>query len=236
MARLPRLAVPGQAHLVVHRAHRGQAIFDEPQDRSQAVQCLHDALRGRQVALHAFAFLKDRVWLLLTPGEAGELGRLLQSFGRAYTAGFNRRHGGSGSVWAGRYRGTVVEPGPMLRDALLFVEQSPVTAGLAESAGDWPWSSAAHHLGSATSPLLSPSQLYWSLGNTPFDRAAAYALLMADPLPSNRQTEIASAAEKGWVLGSPGFVAALGHEIDRPLQPRRRGRPRRSSPTFSVPK
>ena len=237
MARLPRLAVQGQAHLVVHRAHHGQAIFAEPQDLALAVQCLLEALRDRRVALHAYAFLRDRVWLLLTPSAAGEMGRTLQAFGRAYTAGFNRRHDGTGSVWAGRYRGTVVEPGSALRDALLFVEQSPVRAGLAASAGDWPWSSAAHHLGTATSQLISPAQSYWALGNTPFDRAAAYALLMSDPLSQSRQAEIAWAAERGWALGSPTFLAQLGQETSRPLQPRRRGRPRSSSGTVkSVPK
>jgi putative transposase len=226
MARLPRLALPGRAHLVLHRAHGASALFTDDDDRAQALRCLRDAMAGRRVALHAYALLHDRVWLLLTPSVADELGRLLQSFGRGYTASFNRRHGGRGTVWAGRYRCTVVEPGPTLRDVLLFVEQSPVRAGIAAAAGDWPWSSAIHHLGAAHDPLITHAAEYWALGNTPFERAAVYGSLVEERLPAIRATEIAAAAEKGWAMGSRVFLTLLGHETKRPLLPRRRGRPR----------
>jgi putative transposase len=230
------LAVSGQAHLVVHQAHGAQPLFAHPDDRSSALQCLRDALAGRQVALHAFALLRDRVWLLLTPAAGDALGRTMQAFGRAFTAGFHRRHGGSGSVWAGRYRCTVVEPGATLRDVLLFVEQSPVRANLAASVGDWSWSSAAHHLGIRRDPLVTSASSYWALGNTPFERATAYGLLAADLLPEVRANEIASAAEKGWALGSVDFLGRLGQDTRRPLQPRPRGRPRGQRGTLSVPK
>jgi len=236
MARLPRLAVPGQAHLVVHRAHGAQALSVDNDDLALALHCLRDAVATRQVALHAYALLRDRVWLLLTPSTTDELGRLLQSFGRAYTTTFNRRHGGRGSVWAGRYRCTVVEPGPALRDVLLFVDRSPVRAGLAAEAADWPWSSAAYHLGVAQDPLITQSAAYWAMGNTPFERAAAYGSLLVEPLTPRREAEIAAAAEKGWALGSADFLKQLRRETARPLQPRLRGRPRRQSADLSVPK
>lgn len=236
MARLPRLAVPGQAHLVLHRGHGARVLFADDDDRSQALQSLREAIGSWSVALHAYALLRDRVWLLLTPSTATALGRLLQSFGRAYTARFNHRHGGRGTVWAGRYRSTVVEPGPTLQDVLVFVDQSPMAAGLAAAAGDWPWSSAGHHLGTTRDPLLTPAAAYWDLGNTPFERAAAFGALMAEPLLPSRELQIAAAAEKGWALGSAAFMAQLARAVERPLQPRPRGRPRVPHRNLSVPK
>lgn len=236
MARLPRLEVPGRAHLVLHRAHGAHVLFTDDEDRLNAHQCLSHAWAGRSVALHAYALLRDRVWLLLTPSTALEMGRLMQSFGRGYTANFNRRHGGRGTVWAGRYRCTVVEPGPTLRDALMFVEQSPVRDGLAPTAGDWRWSSAAHHLGTTRDPLVTAAAAYWALGNTPFERAAVYGAQLAEPLPAQRELELALAAEKGWALGSAGFLMHLGRETHRPLRPRPRGRPRGKGNSISVPK
>ena len=237
MARLPRLAVSGRAHLVLHRAHGARALFPDDEDRSLALSCLREAMANRSVALHAYALLLDRIWLLLTPSDAHDLGRLLQSFGRGYTTHINRRHGGRGTVWAGRYRSTVVEPGPNMRDALLFVEQSPVRAGLASTPGDWHWSSAMHHLGTAQDMLITHAAAYWELGNTPFERSAAYGSLAGERLPGVREAEIESAAEKGWAIGSDEFLEILGRQVDRPLRPRPRGRPRteRSSQIYLSP-
>lgn len=225
MARLARLALPGQTHLVTQHAHGGCQLFVDDDDRRQFLACLKAAVQRSGVHLHAYAIEERRFWLLATPPTSVALGRAMQALGRGYTAAHRRHHGGSGTLWEGRYRCTVVEPGPQRRDALLFVEQSPVRAGLAVAAGQWRWSSARHHLGVVQEGGLTDVAEYWNLGNTPFDRAVAYAQGLDELLPEASEREIANATLKGWVLGSSEFIAALQTSLDRPLAPRRRGRP-----------
>ena len=100
---------------------------------------------------------------------------------------------------------------------------------MAPQAADFPWSSAAHHLGHRRDPLLTDHPLYWALGNTPFDREAAYRTLLEQGLSPADVAELDRSARQGWPLGSSEFLKELGARTERPLTPRPRGRPRRAT-------
>lgn len=226
MARLPRLALAGHAHLVSLYGHSAQPVFIDDDDRRQFLVALREAALQQQVAVHAYVLLADHLHLLLTPSTPGGLGALMQSLGRRYGAGFNRRHDRHGTLWDGRYRATVVQPGAPVLEAMLFIEQHPVRTGQAVTAADHPWSSARHHLGLLRDPLVSTAGAWWPLGNTPFEREAAYRRLLDEGLPAARAQALAEACRRGWVLGDADFLAQLAGLTDRPLRARPRGRPR----------
>jgi putative transposase len=226
MARLPRLAIAGEVHVVLQRGHVGSVVFPDDDDRSRYLSVLHEAMAKAQVAVHAYVLTNDSVYLLATPQTGDALGRAMQAAGRRYSQVFNRQHARTGTLWDGRFRSTVVEGGANFLEAMIFIDQLPVRAGHVESARLYRWSSACHHLGIAHDPFLTDGKDFWNLGNTPFDRAIAYGRLLDEPQPMEQSARIAAAAEKGWALGSSAFVMRLQRLIDRPLAPRRRGRPR----------
>ena len=223
MARLPRLSVAGQAHLALMLGHSAQPVFTDEADRQQFLAALRESALQHGVAVHAYALLPTEVLLLLTPATATALGALMQGLGRRYGAAFNRRHGRRGSLWAGRFRTAVVQAGPMLLEAMLYVDLKGQHGG----AADLRWCSLGHHLGQRRDPLLTDSSAWWALGNTPFEREAAYQRSLADGLAPERVAALADAAHKGWALGDAGFLAALAQQAERPVQPRPRGRPPR---------
>lgn len=225
MARQPRLALGGQAHLVSLYGHSGQAVFADDEDRRQFLAALREAALQHGVAVHAYVLLDDHVHLLLTPATDGALGALMQGLGRRYGAAFNRRHGRRGTLWAGRFRAAVVQAGTPLLEALLFVDHHAVRAGRVEAAGEDPWSSARQHLGLGRDLVLSACAAWWALGNTPFEREAAYGRLLAEGLPAATAARVAAAARSGRPLGDAAFLAALAQGSGRPVQPRPRGRP-----------
>ncbi|MBL8352587.1 MAG: transposase [Burkholderiaceae bacterium] len=227
MARLPRLALAGQAHLVALYGHSAQPVFVDDEDRRQFLAALRESALLQQVAVHAYVLLDDHVHLLLTPGRPDALGALMQGLGRRYGAGFNRRHGRRGSLWAGRFRATVVQPGAPLLDAMLFIDHHPVRSALVAAAPDHPWCSARHHLGRLRDPLITECSAWWALGNTPFEREAAYLRLLGEGLAPARAAALAQAGRKGWPVGDDAFLATLARQSARPLQPRPRGRPRK---------
>lgn len=229
MARLPRLAVAGLPHLVGLYGHSAQAVFVDDEDRRQFLAALRESSLLQRVAVQAYVLLDDHVHLLLTPATGNALGALMQGLGRRYGAAFNRRHGRRGTLWAGRFRATVVQPGAPLLDAMLFIDHHPVRSGLVAAAQDHPWCSARHHAGLVRDPLITEGSAWWALGNTPFEREAAYRRLLADGLPAQRVTTLADAGRKGWPVGDPAFLAALAQQAARPVQPRPRGRPRASA-------
>lgn len=226
MARLARLSAANEVHLLIQRGNNGAAIFVDDDDRAAYLAMLRDAALANKVQLHAYALTDNEALLLATPADAGGLGRTMQSVGRRYVARFNRRHARSGTLWEGRFRSTVIDAAAHLSDCMVFVELAPVRAGLVRSAGEHRWSSARHHLGLASDPLVSDPPLYWATGNTPFEREIAHQRRLEHALTSEQVAAIDDAARKGWVYGSAAFARALESQTSRRSHPRRPGRPR----------
>lgn len=231
MSRLPRLAIAGLPHLILQRGAASQPVFLDDQDRLDFLARLSESSAAHRVAVHAYVLLDDEIQLVATPSDSESLSRMMQSLGRTYVANFNRRHQRSGTLWQGRFRATVFEPERHLVSAMRLVETRPLTAGVLDVT-DYPWSSAGHHVGRQHSALVTDHAVFWSLGNTPFDREARYRELLAQPLPEREAKDLEAAVSKGWALGSAGFVRDLMQTTPRRLQPLPRGRPkgtRRSS-------
>lgn len=219
MARLPRLEVPGQVHYLIQRAHGGlgtRGVFADALDRESFLTALQLAATAEQVQVHAYALLSHEVQLLATPARPGALGRLVQAVGRRYVSAYNRRHQHRGTLWDGRYRCAVLEPGPRRLAALRLVD------GLSPELGS---TSAGHRSGATRSPLLSDLPEVWALGNTPFEREAAYRALLQLGLPSTESEALRQAALGGWAAGSAAFAATVAEVTARPALPRPRGRP-----------
>jgi putative transposase len=104
MARLPRLALPGRAHYIIQRGHRGGPVFDDDVDRRAFLDALREASAAHGVAVHAYALPAGEVQLLATPPSAAALSATMQALGRRYVGAYNRRHGQSGTLWDGRWR------------------------------------------------------------------------------------------------------------------------------------
>jgi putative transposase len=253
MARLPRLALDGHSHLLLQRGHSGRTVFSDDIDRSNYLDALREAAAAQGLLIQGWALLPNEGRLLLLPAQASTLGRAMQALGRRFVAAHHRRHGGSGTLWDGRFRCAVVEPGAPRLDAMRWLEgppdSSPVpiaslcpaaadaaaqaaAAGAPVSSADRS-SSAGQRLGRWREPWLDDPPEYWALGNTPFDREAAYARLLAKGLEASKATALQQAAAGGWAIGSDGFKAATAARLARPVAPRLRGRPRRGDPDLS---
>lgn len=229
MARAARFVRTSSPHLVVQWGHNRQPIVADDADRRAWHNTLVSCLSGHAVRLHAWALCDDHFVLMVTPQEAPALGRFMQDLGRSYVAAFNRRHGRSGTLWDGRFQACVVQGGDHELDALRYVESaSRVTADPAEAGPSvWAWSSCAHHLGQAADPSISDPPAYWALGNTPFEREAAYRVWLDQPLGATRVADIEACLRRGRPWGDAVFLQQLERESGRTLSARPRGRPRR---------
>lgn len=217
MARLKRLILAGQPHLVAQHVLDGRTAFVDEVDRAGFVAVLREGLANERMPLHAYVLRRDGFRLLVTPAAPEALGRLLQAVGRRYVVACNRRHGYRGTLWDGRFRACPVESGEPLLAAMAWIE----LGGATDDA-----SSAAHHLGVHRDPLITDPPAYWDLGNTPFEREAVWRARLEQGLPAGLEQRLHGALRGGWAVGSPPFVAAAG-ATGRPAAPRAPGRPRR---------
>lgn len=231
MARLPRLILPDQPHHVILRGNNRQAIFFSDLDRQQLLAMLGEAAAQYQVAIHAYVLMDNHFHLLVTPSTAEALSRMMQSLGRRYVGWFNARHQRSGTLWEGRFRAGLIEGERHLLACMRYIELNPVRAGLCQEAAQWPWSSAAHHLGLARSSLITEHELYWSLGNTPFEREHAYREFIAQGVPLPEQVQLTESVLRGRPVGSESFLKPLTLEHPAVVNRRPRGRPRKTLAT-----
>ena len=111
MARLPRIVVAGHAHHVLQRGHDGAPIVRDDEDRRHWLGLLRDTVATQRVALHAWVLLDDHFHLVATPPDGQALSRMMQSLTRRHAAAFNRRHVRRGTLWEGRFRASLVQPG-----------------------------------------------------------------------------------------------------------------------------
>ncbi len=218
MARLPRLALPGFAHYVIQRGHNGQPVFLDATDRSLYLAAMAAAAGAEPVQLHAWALLETEVQLLATPASGDALSRFMQAVNRRYVRAFNTRHGRSGTLWDGRFRAAVVEPGVLRLHALALVDTATATAS-----GNTP---AGQRRGGPRDSLAVDPPEYWALGNTPFEREAAYRALLDEGVPRATAHLLRRAALGGWAAGFASPSVQHAEAGGRPLSPRRRGRPR----------
>ncbi|MDE1929911.1 MAG: transposase, partial [Burkholderiales bacterium] len=192
MARLARLALAGQAHYLIQRGLPGTAVYADEVDRQAYLAALREAAAAASVRIHAYALLDTEAQLLATPAQAGALGRMVQALGRRYVAAYNRRHGRRGTLWDGRFRCAPVEPGPTRIEVLCLIDGAAASApGPAAAPGS---TSAASRLGGPAAGWLVDPPEYWQLGNTPFEREAAYRALLDAGLAPARAAALRAAA------------------------------------------
>jgi putative transposase len=150
---------------------------------------------------------------------------MMQKLGRFYVPWFNNKYERFGGLFQGRFRTSLVDTDRYFLACSRYIELNPVRAHLSASPLDYPWSSYAHHAGTRVDPIVTDHALYWALGNTPFQREAAYIDLAQQGLSSDELELINASVLKGQPLGSDSFKAELERKTKRQILPAKRGRP-----------
>lgn len=225
MARQPRLILPNQPHHLIQRGNDNAAIFRDDEDYTHFLAWLKESAKFYRVAIHAWVLLPDQLQLLATPLDEDGLALMMQKVGRLYVPWFNAKHGRSGTLFGGRFRTAVIDPAQYLLACMNYIELHPVRMQQAATPLDYPWSSYAHHAGVHADTLINDHARYWDLGNTPFQREAAYIALAQQGLSMDELATIDAAVLKGAALGSHDFKAALEKKTRRQILPAKRGRP-----------
>jgi putative transposase len=231
MARLPRLIVPNQPHHVIQTGLNNQDVFLDAEDYQTFLGWLRTAAKTYKVAIHAYCLMPNHLHLLLTPSDDNGLGQMMQWVGRYYVPYFNQKYVRSGTLWNGRYKTSLIDADAYFMLCSRYIEFNPVRNGLVARAEDYPWSSYCHHAGIRPDGLVTDHAKVWELGNTPFQREAAYSALSDPALSADEITLISNALLKGWPLGSQQFQTALQKKMKRQVLPAKRGRPFKIKPS-----
>jgi putative transposase len=228
MARLPRYSIINQPQHIIQQSREGQKIFYEEQDYQYFHDCLDAAAYNYRLKVHAYVLMPDHVHILATPTISDGISRTIQSIGRNYVQYFNECYQGSGTLWEGRYRATVVDGKNYLLTCCRYIELNPVRSQLVEKPGDYRWSSYAHNARRKTDEMISPAREYQRLGSDDRERARAYRALFKQKIDEVEAQKITQATLKGWVLGDAKFARKIESLSGRRATQLPKGRPKGS--------
>ena len=234
MARQPRLILAKQPHHILQRANDPQLIFRADEDYAQFLVWLKEASRFYKVAIHAYALLSTHLHLLATPPDEDSLAAMMQKIGRLYVPWYNVKYARAGGLFEGRFRTAVVDTDRHFLMCSRFIELAPVREGQAMEPAHYAWSSYSHHAGLHPDPAITDHALFWALGNTPFQREAAYTELVGQGIAPDELALIASSVQKGQPLGTQAFKIGLEQKSGRRILPAKRGRPAKQAASGSA--
>jgi len=136
------------------------------------LELLAQAMQRFDAQVLAYCLLPDHYDLLLYT-RAANLSRLMRHVNGVYTQHHNRRHGGTGPLFQGRFKAVLVDRDALLLDVCRHVELSPVRLELVASAEAWPWSSYRVHAGLDAAPAwLDVDGLHGHVLGRPAETAA----------------------------------------------------------------
>jgi putative transposase len=136
-------------------------VFFEHRDYEDYLAILSQETKRWGVDLWAYCLMPNHVHLILNPPTKKSLSRAVGETHRRYALRTNRSRQWTGHLWQERFRSCAMDPSHTYH-AARYVLQNPVRARLATHPAEWPYSSAAVHLGQRADPLVSlePLQEY----------------------------------------------------------------------------
>jgi putative transposase len=224
MPRMDRFVAEGYPHHITQRGNQQQVIFDNPEDRRVYLNLLREYADKHELRIWAWCLMTNHIHLLAVPPTAAALAGTLGSAHRDYARYRNIRAGVTGHLWQARYYSCPVDP-PGVWQVMAYIERNPVRAGLAETAEDYPWSSARAHVLNASDSILDTS--HWREFYTPQRWRETLRIGVEEELLEER---IRLATITGRPFGSAEFTNELEWFAGRELTPRRSGRPKKNEP------
>ena len=216
MARLARVVVPGYPHHVIQRGNRRQQTFFEDADYQAYIELMAEWCEECGVEIWAYCLMPNHVHLIAVPEDEESLRRAIGEAHRRYTRHVNFREGWRGHLWQGRFASFVMDDEHLLA-AARYIELNPVRAKIVRKPHRYRYSSARPHLEDRDDRLLTASPL--------LKRIPDWSRFLGSAVDPQEQELLRGHERTGRPLGSKRFVSKLERLLDRPLHPRKAGRP-----------
>jgi len=227
MPRKPRYYMPGVPVHVVQRGNNREPIFFDDGDYKAYLRWLEEGAGRYHCDIHAYVLMTNHVHLLVSPRNQDSISRMMQYIGRRYVPYINHTYGRTGTLWEGRYKGSLIQDEQYLLTCMRYIELNPVRANMAKHPRQYRWSSYAANAYGKENPLMTPHDCYRRLGRTYQARQQAYRDLFKHHLDDGTLNEIRSAWQTGTPLGNDRFREKVEQVLKTKVGYSRRGRPKK---------
>lgn len=221
MPRISRIVAAGYPHHITQRGNYRQAVFTDDADYSRYLELMSTFAPKYGLSIWAYCLMPNHVHFIAVPDRQESLARTFNTVHMLYAQYFNRKQQVTGHLWQGRFYSCVLDE-RHLYAAVRYVERNPVRAGMVPTPQDYPWCSAVSHITGAGDPLLSKCFLTDTVKDWGLYLGAA-----SDDQDLEAAADVIRATKVGRPCGEEGFVREMEGLLNRQLDYRPRGRPRK---------
>ena len=225
MPRKPRFFLPDIPVHIVQRGHSREPVFFEDSDYRAYLDWFTEAAERYACAVHAYVLMTNHVHILATPHKSDGVSRMMQYVGRHYVPYVNHTYGTSGSIWEGRFKASLIQDEEYLLTCMRYIELNPVRANMTTTPGQYRWSSYRGNAQGREDVIITPHELYISLGRSRASRQETYRALFKAHVDENALKDIRAAWQTGTPLGNDYFREKIERKLGSKVGQARRGRP-----------
>lgn len=144
-----RLGTLGSYYHIYCRGLDRKPLFLDDRDRLTFQLIVRDVIRDTGTRCYAFSLMDNHFHQFLRTLET-PISRVMHRINLRYAHHHNRRHGGVGHVFQGRFQSVLIEGERHAKTALAYVHLNPVAAGIVadeRALRDYPWTGHAAQMG-----------------------------------------------------------------------------------------
>jgi putative transposase len=214
-----RLVIPDRPHHITQRGTKRQDVFFTDAHRLSYLALLKHYATKYGTRFWGYSLMNNHVHHVSVPSVEESLALTFGLTHERYALSINAQYDWSGHLWQARFYSCVLDELHHWR-ALRYVELNAVRAGLVSAPQDYPWSSAAAHLGGEDPSGLLDLDTWRELwpGTSWADYLGAPDA-EADVIPLRLHTI------RGKPYGNRDFITRLEEQVGHPLRYRSIGRP-----------
>ena len=102
---------------------------------------------GKLVDILSYCIMPTHLHFLFISLEDNAVSLYMKNLLNSYTRYFNTKYSRKGPLWQGRFRSVLVESHEQLLHLTRYIHLNPVSAGIINNLGDWPYSSYKEYIG-----------------------------------------------------------------------------------------
>jgi len=228
MPRSSRIVIAGYPHHIIQRGHNRQTVFASDQDYLYYLENLKTWKEAYGCKVYAYCLMTNHVHLIINPGnDVRNMAYLMKRVAGRQTRYVNMLKKRTGSLWEGRYKSSPISTDEYLLMCCRYVELNPMRAGIVADPSEYRWSSYGVKIGTRSEDWLDADPYYLGLSDDHEERAERYKSWVNNSIPEGEWKLIRQSLQRGQLTGSTRFVDEIEHKINRRVEYRGQGRPRK---------
>lgn len=228
MPRTARIVITGYPHHIIQRGHNRQVVFAGDEDYLHYLDNLREWKEKLGCKVYAYCLMTNHVHLVIEPSEdERSLAQLMKRIAGRQTRYVNKLEKRTGSLWEGRYKSSPISTNEYLLACCRYVELNPVRAGIVGDPAGYRWSSYGSKIGNENQEWLDFDPSYMGLESSAKKRAETYREWVEETIPEGEWELIRQSLQRGQLTGSNKFVDEIEQKIEKRVEFRGQGRPRK---------